>query len=328
MRFTVYSAKSYDRSSLLDVSQAAGHEPIFIAARLDATTARLAAGSAAVCLFVNDTADAATLKVLAEAGVRGIALRCAGFNQVDRAAAQRLDLRVARVPTYAPNAIAEHAVGLMLMLNRQLHRAHNRIREGNFSLTGLIGFNLAGKTVAIIGTGAIGTVTARIMLGFGCTVVAVDLTPNPELIALGVRYVDLPTALAAADIVSLHVPLGAATRHLIDRAAIARLKPGAMLINTSRGGLLDTAAAIDGLKEGRIGAMGLDVYEYEDALFFEDLSDRPIVDDVFSRLITFPNVVITGHQAFLTREALHEIAQTTCRNLTAFARGEPSSNDL
>ena len=328
MRFTVYSAKSYDRASLLAASREAGHEALFIEARLNATTARLAAGSSAVCLFVNDTADAATLAVLAEVGVRGIALRCAGFNQIDRAAAKKLGLRVARVPTYAPNAIAEHAVGLILMLNRNLHRAHNRIREGNFSLTGLIGFNLAGKTVAIIGTGAIGTVTARIMLGFGCTVVAFDLTPNPELSAAGVRYVDLPTALATADIVSLHVPLTTATQHLIDRAAIAQLKPGAMLINTSRGGLLDTAAAIDGLKDGRIGSLGLDVYEYEGALFFEDRSDRPIVDDLFSRLITFPNVVITGHQAFLTHEALHEIAQTTLANLTAFDHGVPSPNDL
>jgi D-lactate dehydrogenase len=328
MRFTVFSTKAYDRPSLTAAGRAAGHEPVFIEPRLDPTTARLAVDSTAVCLFVNDVADAATLAILAEVGVRGIALRCAGFNQIDRTAAHSMGLSVARVPTYAPNAIAEHAVGLMLMLNRNLHRAHNRIREGNFSLAGLTGFNLAGKTVAIIGTGAIGTVTARIMLGFGCNVVAFDQRPNPELLAAGVRYMDLPSVLAKADIVSLHVPLNASTQHLMDRTAISHCKPGVMLINTSRGGLLDTAAAIDALKQGHIGSLGLDVYEYEGALFFEDRSDRPITDDLFSRLITFPNVVITGHQAFLTREALHEIAQTTIGNLNAFAAGTSSPNDL
>ena len=328
MRITVFSAKSYDRTMLEGLCHRHGHTVIFVESRLDKTTVRLAEGSAAVCLFVNDHADEGLLGQLSAAGVRGIALRCAGYNQIDLAAAQRLGIRVARVPTYAPNAIAEHAVGLMLMLNRHLHRAYNRIREGNFALSGLLGFNLAGKTVAIIGTGAIGTVTARIMQGFGCIVLAHDLRPNPALEATGVSYVPLATALAIADIISLHVPLHASTTHLINRAAISMFKPGAMLINTSRGGLIDTEAVIEALKDGRIGALGLDVYEHESALFFEDHSDTPITDDLFSRLLTFPNVVITGHQAFFTREALAEIGETTVTNLDAFANNLPCINEV
>lgn len=328
MRVAVFSAKSYDRVMLDEMCRQHGHTVTFIESRLDATTVRLAQGTEAVCLFVNDHADEALLGQLAAFGVRGIALRCAGYNQIDVKAAKRLGIRVARVPSYAPNAIAEHAVGLMLMLNRHLHRAYNRIREGNFSLSGLLGFNLAGKTAAIIGTGAIGTVTARIMLGFGCRVIAHDLRPNAALVAIGVTYVPLATALSTADIISLHIPLHADTTHLIDRTAIATFKPGAMLINTSRGGLIDTAAAIEALKSGHIGALGLDVYEHESSLFFEDHSDTPITDDLFSRLLTFPNVVITGHQAFFTREALAEIGETTVANLDAFDKSLPCPNEV
>lgn len=328
MHLTVFSAKSYDRMMLDDLCRTHGHTVAFIESRLDTTTVRLAEGSAAVCLFVNDHADEAILGQLAAGGVRGIALRCAGYNQIDLPAAQRLGIRVARVPAYAPHAIAEHAVGLMLMLNRHLHRAYNRIREGNFALSGLMGFNLAGKTVAIIGTGAIGAVTARIMQGFGCVVLAHDLRPNPALEATGITYVPLATALATADIITLHLPLNASTTHLINRASITTIKPGAMLINTSRGGLIDTEAAIEALKNGRLGALGLDVYEHESPLFFEDHSDSPITDDLFSRLLTFPNVVITGHQAFFTREALAEIGETTVANLDAFAKNLPCSNEV
>ena len=328
MRVTVFGAKSYDRPFLQEACRRHGHEPVFAEARLDRTTAALTAGSEAACLFVNDLADAETLAALAQAGVRAIALRCAGFDNVDLSVARSLGMRVARVPAYSPHAVAEHAIGLMLMLNRKLHRAYNRVREGNFSLEGLLGFNLHGKTVAIIGTGRIGAAAATIMRGFGCTVLAHDLVPDPSLIAAGVRYVPLPAALAEAHVVSLHVPLNAATRRMIDRTAIQHLRPGAMLINTSRGGLIDTAAIIDGLKSGRIGALGLDVYEREGDLFFEDRSDSVITDDVFSRLLTFPNVVITGHQAFFTKESLAEIAETTMTNLSAFANGQATANDL
>lgn len=328
MRVTVFSAKSYDRISLLEASSRHKHQVTFVEPRLERTTCALAAGAEAICLFVNDVADAETLGALRNLGVRAIALRCAGFNNIDLAACKALGIRIARVPAYSPHAVAEHAVGLMLMLNRKLHRAYNRVREGNFSLDGLLGFNLKGKTVAVIGTGRIGVATALIMKGFGCSVIAHDLSPDRELCAQGIRYVGLDEALSMSDIVSLHLPLNDGTRHLIDHAAIGRMKSGAMLINTGRGGLIDTAAVIEGLKSGRIGALGLDVYEREGDLFFEDRSGTVIADDLFSRLLTFPNVVITGHQAFFTREALAEIAEKTMANLTAFEHGRTSGNDL
>ncbi len=327
MRCIMYSTKPYDQVSF-DAVAGHGHEVVYQMAGLTAATAPLAAGFAAVCIFVNDRADRAVLQMLASGGTRVLALRCAGFNHVDLVAAAEFGIAVVRVSAYSPHAIAEHAVGLVMMLNRRLHRAYNRVREGNFSLDGLLGFDVHGKTVGVIGTGRIGTVFCRIMVGFGCTVVAYDITRNAEVIALGGRYASLHDVLAISDIVSLHAPLLPSTRHLIDAAAIARMKPGVMLINTSRGALVDTVAVIDGLKSGAIGALGLDVYEEEAELFFEDLSSTVIQDDVFSRLLTFPNVVITGHQAFLTKEALAAIASTTLANLTSMERHEPCANQV
>jgi D-lactate dehydrogenase len=317
MKVAVFSTKSYDRDSL---TAAAGnrHELRFFKPHLDEHTVSLAAGSEAVCAFVNDRLDAVVLEQLARHGTRFIALRCAGFNHLDLAVASRLGLAVARVPAYSPHAVAEHTVGLILALNRKLHRAYNRVREGNFSLDGLLGFDLHGRTIGLIGTGKIGTVTARILLGFGCTVLAFDPFPNEECAALGVRFVPLDELLAASDVISLHCPLTPANHHLINAGTLARMKPGVMLINTSRGGLVDTRAVIDALKSGRLGHLGLDVYEGEGELFFEDLSGSIIRDDVLMRLLTFPNVLITGHQAFLTSEALRNIADTTVANLTEF----------
>jgi len=288
-----------------------------------ACAARLAAGAAAVNCFVNDTLDAPTLEKLADLGVRLVTLRCAGFNQVDLAAAARLGLPVTRVPEYSPHAVAEHTVGLMLMLDRKLHKAYNRVREGDFSLHGLLGFDLHGRTAGVVGTGRIGSRVVEILLGFGCQVLAHDPRPDPALVARGVRFVPLEELLATADVVTLHCPLTPTSRHLIDERAIARMKPGVMLINTGRGGLIDTRAVIAGLKSGRIGHLGLDVYEEEAELFFEDRSDSIIADDVFMRLLTFPNVVVTAHQAFFTRNALQAIAAQTVRNLVHFQRGEP-----
>lgn len=285
-------------------------------------TVPLAAGCQAVCVFVNDVLDREVLELLVANDVRLVALRSAGFNHVDVRAAAELDLTVVRVPAYSPHAVAEHAVGLILALNRRIHRAHNRVREGNFSLVGLLGFDVHDKTVGVVGTGLIGSVFARIMTGFGCTVLAFDPQPNPECRELGVRYVPMATLLAQSDIIALHCPLTPETRHLIDEDAVAQMRDGVMLINTSRGALVDTPAVIEGLKEGKIGHLGLDVYEEEGDLFFEDLSDQVITDDVFSRLLTFPNVLVTGHQGFFTAEALAATAATTLANITAVERGE------
>jgi len=323
MRVAVFSVKKYDRVSLAAASADLPIEWAWFEPRLDRNTARLAEGAAAVNCFVNDQLDAATLDILAALGVKLITLRCAGFNQVDLAAAARLSLPVVRVPEYSPHAVAEHTIGLMLTLDRRLHRAYNRVREGNFSLEGLLGFDLFGRTVGVVGTGRIGRCVADILLGFGCRVLAFDPTPDPELIRRGVSYVPINDLLAASDIVTLHCPLTPATRHVVDAAAIARMKRGAMLINTSRGGLIDTPAVITALKTGQLGHLGLDVYEEEAELFFDDHSNSIIQDDVFTRLLTFPNVVITAHQAFFTQNALDAIAAQTVRNLVHFDRGEP-----
>ncbi|MFN9367431.1 MAG: 2-hydroxyacid dehydrogenase [Planctomycetia bacterium] len=323
MLVAAFSIKPYDREFLSAASAGLPVEWAWFEARLDRDTARLAAGAAAVNCFVNDTLDAPTLEAVAALGVRLVTLRCAGFNQVDLAAAARLGLPVTRVPEYSPHAVAEHTIGLVLMLDRKLHKAYNRVREGDFSLHGLLGFDLHGRTAGVVGTGRIGSRVVEILLGFGCTVLAHDPRPDPGLVARGVRFVPLDELLAAADIVTLHCPLTAASRHLIDERAIARMKPGVMLVNTGRGGLIDTKAVIAGLKSGRIGHLGLDVYEEEADLFFEDRSDSIIADDVFMRLLTFPNVVVTAHQAFFTRNALEAIAAQTVRNLVHFQRGEP-----
>jgi D-lactate dehydrogenase len=319
----VYSSKPYDQKYLLAANQTLGHRLIFLEERLSARTAALAAGCGAVCAFVNDRLDRPAVEALHGLGVRLIALRSAGFNHVDVAAARGLGMTVTRVPAYSPDGVAEHTVGLMLALNRKIHRAYNRVREGNFALDGLLGFNLRGKTVGVVGTGKIGEAVTRILAGFGCGLIGYDPYPNAACAGLGMRYLPLTELLAAADIVTLHCPLTAETRHMIDAEAISRMKRGAMLINTSRGGLIETAAAIAGLKQGQIGYLGLDVYEEEEELFFEDFSDQVILDDVFMRLLTFPNVIVTGHQAFFTEEALVNIAESTLASITDFEAGLP-----
>ena len=325
VKVAVFSTKPYDRA-FLERANARRHDLRFVHPHLDLETAPLAAGFEGVCAFVNDTLSAPVLEVLADGGTRLIALRCTGFNNVDLAAAARLGVAVVRVPAYSPHAVAEHTVALILALNRKLHRAYNRVREGNFSLDGLLGFDLKGRTAGLIGTGKIGTVVARILSGFGCEVIAFDPFPSGACRALSVRFVPLSEVLAAADIITLHCPLTPENHHLIDAAAIRQMKRGVMLINTSRGALIDTPAVIDALKSGAIGHLGLDVYEEEGEIFYEDLSGSIIRDDVFTRLLTFPNVMITGHQGFFTREALENIAATTIANVTEFAAGGPCAN--
>lgn len=328
MKVAVFSTKPYDRLFLEAKNSGFHHDLLFYEPRLTLATSVLASGATAVCCFVNDQLDAAVLTTLAQQGVRLIALRCAGFNHVDLIAARDLGLTVVRVPAYSPYAVAEHTVGLILALNRNLHRAYVRVREGNFALDGLLGFDLHGQTVGIVGTGQIGAVVAQILHGFGCHLLAYDPITNPACVALGVTYVGLPELLAAADIITLHCPLMPTTHHLINAEQIARMRAGVMLINTSRGALLDTMAVTQALKAGQIGYLGLDVYEEEAELFFEDRSNTVMQDDVFARLLTFPNVLITSHQAFFTRNAMNAIAETTLATITAFARDEIVPNQV
>lgn len=325
MQIAVFSTKPYDQRFLSQANSEHGYELTFHDTRLTLSTARLADGYQAVCAFVNDELSAPVLERLAQGGVRMVALRCAGFNNLDLEALHRLGMVAARVPAYSPYAVAEHTLGLILTLNRKLHRAYNRVREMNFALEGLLGFDLHGRTLGVVGTGKIGQVVARIAGGFGCNVLAYDPYPNSDCPA---RYVDLPELLAHSDIVTLHCPLTPQTHHLIDAKALAGMRDGSMLINTSRGALVCTASVIEALKSGQLGSLGLDVYEEEGDLFFEDLSAQVIQDDTFSRLLTFPNVVITGHQAFFTSDALINIATTTLANLAAFAEGRKSGNEL
>jgi D-lactate dehydrogenase len=326
MKVALFSAKPHDRATFLAATPGAAHEITFLESRLTAPTAILADGFDAVCVFVNDEVNAAVVEALAAQGVRAIALRSAGFNHVDLAAAERHGLTVVRVPAYSPFAVAEHTVGLILSLTRSIHRAYARVRDGNFALEGLLGFDLHGRSVGVIGTGRIGLQVVRIMRGFGCRVLTFDPHPSPEAAAAGGLAVSLETLFGQSDIITLHCPLVPETHHLIDGRAFARMRPGVMLINTSRGALVDASAAIAALKSGALGYLGLDVYEEEGDLFFQDLSATVIQDDVFARLLTFPNVLITGHQAFFTREAVQNIADTTLANLTAFERGEPLPN--
>ncbi|NEQ32893.1 MAG: 2-hydroxyacid dehydrogenase, partial [Leptolyngbya sp. SIO4C5] len=319
MKIAVFSTKPYDRQFFEQANQQ--HDLTFFEPHLDSTTAPLAQDFEGVCVFVNDQLDAETLKQLQENGTRLVALRCAGFNNVDLKAAEACQITIVRVPAYSPYAVAEHTLGLILALNRQIYRAYNRVREGNFSLGGLTGFDLHEKTVGIVGTGKIGAIVAQLLAGFGCHLLGYDVEPNPDCEALGLKYVELDDLLAAADIVTLHCPLVPQTYHLIDQDALSKMKSGVMLINTSRGGLINTSAVITALKERKLGYLGLDVYEQEGDLFFEDLSNEVIQDDTFQRLLTFPNVLITGHQAFFTREALTKITQTTLENITAFETG-------
>lgn len=326
MKVAVFSTKRYDQVFLCAANPEHGHDLVFFEPRLTPKTAKLAADFPAICVFINDQLDAPTLRAIATSGTRLIALRSAGFNNVDLVVAAQLGLTVVRVPAYSPYAVAEHAAGLILMLNRKLYRAYNRVRDDNFSLDGLLGFDLHGATVGIIGTGKIGQCFAHIMHGFGCRLLAYDVYESSECLNLGVKYLPLPELLASSDIVSLHCPLLPETYHLINEESLGHLKHGAMLINTSRGGLIDTPAVIRGVKSGRIGYLGLDVYEEEGSLFFEDLSDTVIQDDTFQLLQSFPNVVITAHQAFFTRNALEAIAQTTLANISDFAAGRPCLN--
>lgn len=318
MNIAFFSTKPYDRTFFEDAGAAAGLGITFLEHRLTPETARLATGHPAVCAFVNDDLSAHTIEALHDAGVRLVALRCAGFNNVDLAAAKERGIKVGRVPAYSPYAVAEHTLALMLALNRKIHRAANRVREGNFSLDGLLGFDLHGKTVGVVGTGKIGAIVVKILRGFSCEVLAHDLRPEPDCVAQGASYVSLEDLLARSHVVTLHCPLAPSTHHLIDERRLGLMRPGAMLVNTSRGALVDALAAIQALKSGQLGSLALDVYEEEADLFFRDLSGTVLQDDVFSRLLTFPNVLITGHQAFFTREALQNIADTTLENVKRF----------
>jgi len=324
MRVVVFSTRPYDREYLGRAAEGK-HELTFLEPRLASETAVLARDFEAVCAFVNDDLSAPVLERLKSGGTRYLALRSAGFNHVDVAAAGRLGLLVAHVPAYSPHAVAEHTIGLMLALNRRIARAANRVREGNFSLDGLLGFDLAGKTVSVVGTGKIGAIVARILYGFGCRVLLFDKFPSDACKAFG-QYVDLDAIWRESDVVTLHCPLTPETNHVICPEAVQKMKTGVMLINTSRGALVDTRAVIEGLKSGRIGYLGLDVYEEEADLFFEDRSSHVIRDDVFARLLTFPNVLVTAHQAFFTQEALSEIARVTVVNLDEMQQGKSLTN--
>lgn len=321
-RVAFFDTRTFDRTHFDRANDAFGYELVYFEPRLTAATAKLAAGYSVVCCFVNDHLDAETLRLLRAGGTELIALRCAGYNQVDLFGAAEVGLRVTRVPEYSPHAVAEHAAALVLSLDRKLHRAYARVREMNFALEGLIGFDLCGKTVGIIGTGRIGSVAARIFAGFGCEILAYDTAPSAELARqAGVRFVELTELYAKSDIITLHLPLMPSTHHLLDAAAFERMKRGVMIINTSRGALIDTRALIAALKSGHVGSAGLDVYEEEEGIFFEDLSDRVVEDDVLARLLTFPNVLVTAHQGFLTEEALTSIARTTLGNVRTFEAG-------
>jgi D-lactate dehydrogenase len=320
----VFDTKPYDREALRLASVERGIEWRFLEFRLSRETAPLAEGAQAVCVFVSDLVDRPCLEALKGLGVRLVTLRCTGFNNVDLAAAKAMNLAVTRVPIYSPYAVAEHAVALLLTLNRKIHRAFNRVRELNFSLNGLVGFDLHGKSAGIVGTGKIGRIVAQMLHGFGMKLLAYDPFPNREWAErFGIQYVDAGTLAKRSDVVSLHVPLTPDTQHLIRAETLELMKPGAILINVSRGGLIDTTALIAALKSGKLGGVALDVYEEEEGIFFEDLSGQVLHDDELARLLTFPNVLITAHQAFLTREALADIARTTVSNLEALGNGRP-----
>jgi len=329
MKVAVYSSKSYDVDSFTETNHDDLIELNFLKVGLDIKTAALAVGHEAICIFVNDIANAEVLEKLAEHGVKFIALRCAGFNNVDLKKAKELGIKVVRVPAYSPESVAEFAVGMIMTVVRKYHKAYNRVREGNFLLDGLLGFNLSGKTVGIIGTGKIGLLTGKILSkGFSCNVIAYDVYPNVKVATeYGIKYVDtLEELLKSSDIISLHCPLMESTYHILDEKSLALTKKGVVLINTSRGGLIDATALISALKTGHIGAVGLDVYEKEQEYFFDDSSSKIIYDDNLSRLISFYNVFITGHQAFLTKEALHGIAETTLGNLRSLHVDGASEN--
>jgi D-lactate dehydrogenase len=328
MKVVFFSTKSYDREFFERLNADSRHQLTYFETLLNPETANLANGFGAVCVFVNDKLDETTIRELAAGGVKIIALRCAGFNNVDLKAAAENKIKVVRVPAYSPEAVAEHAVALILTLNRKTHKAYNRVRESNFSLEKLTGFNLYGKTVGVVGTGMIGAAFCRIMLGFGCKVIAYDPYPVETLQQLGVQYVPLEQLFETSDIVSLHCPLTPQTQYLINPESLSKMKDGVMLINTGRGALIDTQAVIHALKSCKLGFLGLDVYEQESQLFFQDLSESIIQDDLIGRLMSFPNVLITAHQGFFTREALEQIATITLQNLSDFEAGKPLENEV
>ncbi|WP_194766655.1 2-hydroxyacid dehydrogenase [Tamlana sp. I1] len=328
MKIALFSSKPYDQEYFEKYNRDYKFDFTFFETPLNQHTANLTKGFEAICTFVNDKLDAKTIEILAKNDIKLIAVRCAGFNNVDLEAAKAKGIKVVRVPAYSPEAIAEHAVALILTLNRKTHKAYNRIREGNFSLNKLIGFNLNKKTVGVLGTGKIGAAFCEIIKGFGCEVLAYDLYKSDELIAEGVTYVSLEELFKRSDIISLHCPLNEATRHIINEDSIAQMKTGVMIINTSRGALIDTAQVIDALSQDKIGYLGIDVYEQEENLFYEDLSESVIHDDFIMRLNSYPNVLITAHQAFFTKEAMFEIATTTLNNIKAFKNGEKLLNQV
>ncbi len=324
----IFSSKTYDEASFKQVNQNYGLTLHFHDFQLSEKTAKIAHGCDAVCAFVNDDLSAPVLKALKDAGVKLVAMRCAGFDRVDLDTAKALGIQVVRVPAYSPEAVAEHAVGLMMSLNRRYHKAYQRTRDANFTLDGLVGFNFYGKTAGVVGTGKIGIATMRILKGLGMDVLCFDPYENPQALELGAHYCSKEELFEKSDVITLHCPLTKDNYHLLDENAFAKMKDGVMIINTSRGGLLDSVAAIEALKQGKIGSLGLDVYDNEKELFFQDKSNDVIVDDVFRRLSACHNVLFTGHQAFLTKEALHNIADTTLTNITQVLDGESCSNQL
>lgn len=324
MKIAVFSTQTYDKDSLVAANVENKHSFSFFEHPLNDASASLAAGHDAVCCFVNDDVRASTLSRLHEIGVKLVLLRCAGFNQVDLNAAAACEITVLRVPAYSPHAVAEHTLALLLSLNRNIHRAWNRVREGDFRLQGLLGFDLFGKTVGVVGTGEIGSCVAEIFQGFGCRMLAHDPKPSQALTQRGVTYVDLPTLLQQSRVVTLHCPLTETTRHLINEQTLSIMQPDSVLINTGRGALVDTNALVHALKTRQLAGVALDVYEEEASLFFRDHSEHVIADDVFARLLTFPNVLITGHQGFFTHEALSSIARTTLQNASDFSEGSPN----
>jgi D-lactate dehydrogenase len=328
MKIAVFSTKPYDQVYFEKYAGDNDHEFSFFETALNKDTANLTIDFDAVVVFVNDTVDEPVINILSSNGIQLIALRCAGFNNVDIEAAKKKDIKVVRVPAYSPEAVAEHAVALILTLNRKTHKAYNRVREGNFSLQGLMGFNLHGKTVGVIGTGTIGATFCQVMKGFGCTLIAFDINESVELKELGVDFLPLNDVFKQADILSLHCPLNEKTKHMVNKESIALMKEGVMIINTSRGALINTVDVIDGLSKKKIGYLGIDVYEQEENLFYQDLSESIIQDDVLLRLNSFPNVLITSHQAYFTKEAMDEITTTTLENINAFEKGQELENEV
>ncbi|CAH0493811.1 unnamed protein product [Peronospora farinosa] len=332
MKIAFFSAHSYEIESMETIAKEENvtptHELKFFSSRLDANAAKLAQGYEGVCIFVNDIADETVLRVLAAGGTKVMLLRCAGYDMIDLTTAKELGMVLLRVPAYSPHAVAEYATALIMTLNRKIHRSYNRTREQNFRLEGLLGFDLNGKTIGVVGTGKIGALFVRIAAGFGCKVLAYDVKQSPEALSYGVEYVSLDDIWTRSDIISLHCPLLSSTKHVINSNSILKMKHGVMIINTSRGGLIDTKALVNGLKSGKIGSVGLDVFEGEGEYFYSDHSGTIIADETLARLFTFPNVVITGHQAFFTKEALYNIGRTTMENIKAYEAKEELVNEV